>query len=227
MNTTYNISMDLLSVYNRISAAEVFATRAARGSMGNLQLTGEGWLIKTDKLGIDVGVEWEYQVYEHMQNRELNLAPECSIEEGVWGYPSSIMLKTINNGATLRDYIEAFLVGLIPAEPLISLMETTSQLLSDFWENGYTHRDLHPRNIVIGLNKKGDAWRPYIIDFSSSTHESQLEEYCYEQALILEEMSLQEDDLATLKEEIWELVDEPPKDFHKVMKALEANITSI
>lgn len=220
--------MDLINVYNIVAEREVFASRAARGNKGTLKMTGENWIIKTDKAG-ENGVAWEYQVYDHMHQWGLAgvLAPECALEEGVWGHPSSFIIEKINNGATLRDYIEAYLDGLIPCEPLVALMEATSQLLSDFWGNGYTHRDLHPRNIVIGLNRKGDAWRPYIIDFSSSTHESQLEEFCYEEALIIEEMATQEDDLETLKEEIWELVDEPPKDFYQIMKALEANITSI
>jgi tRNA A-37 threonylcarbamoyl transferase component Bud32 len=99
-------------------------------------------------------------------------------------------------------------------------MEVTSKLLADFWEAGYTHRDLHPRNIVVGLNSEGTAWQPYIIDFSSSTHEEQLEEYCYAEGLILAEMATQADDWEVLQEELWALVDEPPEDFAQLMHAL-------
>jgi hypothetical protein len=213
------IIMDLIDVYHTVSSLESFAVRAARGNRGNLRLSGDSWLIKRDKPG-EYGVAWEYQVYTHLQRQQLALAPLCELESGVFDHPDSICLRLISNGETLRDYIEAYLDGLIPADPLISLMELTSKLLADFWEAGYTHRDLHPRNIVVGLNSEGTAWQPYIIDFSSSTHEEQLEEYCYAEGLILAEMATQADDWEVLQEELWALVDEPPEDFTQLMHAL-------
>lgn len=210
---------NFLKIYNEISYLEKFADRASRGSMGEILETGEGWLLKTDKSGIE-GCRMEHYIYEHMQSQGHQFAPECALEMSeITTYPGTIVIKKINNGATLRDYIEAYLNGLIPAKVTKALMESTGKLLKDFWEKGYTHRDLHPRNIVVGLNKKGDQWKPYLIDFSTTTHESQEEQF----KLLYnwqEELATQKDDIDTLIEEIRELVDEPPSDFEEVLASL-------
>ena len=212
------IAMELMAVYNLVSYKDTFATRAARGQMGDLSEAGDGWLQKSDKVG-EQGVAWEYQVYAKLADDGLDLAPECSLNDGVFGHPDSILIRKVNNGATLRDYIEAYLEGVIPSAPLLQLAEATSELLHNFWEAGYTHRDLHPRNIVVGLNKLGAGWRPYIIDFSSSTHESQEEEFAYKETRIRAEMSTQAQDWETLTEEI-EVLATDPNDLNEFLSLL-------
>lgn len=219
----YEVNMDLMATYNKVSYLNTFQSRAAEGNRGNLSEAGDGWLLKSDKMGED-GVSWEYQVYAHIQAQGLDVAPECAVEEGVFGYPSTILIRKVNNGATLRDYIEAYLDGIIAKEPLLQLSLATSELLRDFWEAGYTHRDLHARNIVVGLNRLGKGWRPYLIDFSSSTHESQEEEFAYKEATIRAEMSSQADDWETLQEEILILA-RNPEDLYEFLSILGTYIS--
>lgn len=217
--------MNLVQVYNNVSHWDTFANRAALGTKADLREVGDGWLIKSDKQG-EVGVAWEYRVYEHMIGLDLPIVPDCDLEEGVFGYPDSILLRKIDNGATLRDYFAAFLDGLMPLELLVDLAKATSDILCEFWEAGYTHRDLHSRNIVVGLNSLGTDWQPYLIDFSTTTHEEQLEEYCQIYGLILAEMHDQANDWNFLSEDLWGLVEgiEPPDDFHLVMGALNSRL---
>jgi tRNA A-37 threonylcarbamoyl transferase component Bud32 len=217
--------MNLVQVYNNVSHWDTFANRAALGTKADLREVGDGWLVKSDKQG-EVGVAWEYRVYEHMIGLDLPIVPDCDLGEGVFGYPDSILLRKIDNGATLRDYFAAFLDGLMPLELLVDLAKATSDILCEFWEAGYTHRDLHSRNIVVGLNSLGTGWQPYLIDFSTTTHGSQLEEYCYAYGLILAEMHDQANDWNFLSEDLWAMVEgiEPPDGFHLVMGALNSRL---
>ena len=141
--SVYNFNLD---IYQKVSGKDTFAIRAAFGHKSTLSLFGEDVVVKKDLPGDDL-ISWEYQIYELLEG--LDLAPKCYLEEGT---DYGLHLEKINSGAAFEDYIIAFLQGEIPEKIMIEIFSKVGTVLNSFWEEGFTHRDLHLRNLVVGLD---------------------------------------------------------------------------
>lgn len=149
-----------LSIYHEISALRSFEERAAEGLNGDVKNLGNGWLLKSDKAHSQACAH-EFNVMSRLM--ETTICPEVEYDSN-----SSFLIQKIDNGATLEEYIMAYLNGLLPGKVLISLSATVADLLANFHEAGWVHGDLHGRNIVIEFD---NGWRPYIIDLGRGYHQ--------------------------------------------------------
>lgn len=162
------ICMEKLGLYNRVCQWRPFHERASEGTMSTVVEAGDGWLMKSDNVGEEL-VEREFQILLALQGSDL--VPDVDEEEGVFGYPDSFLIKRINNGASLGEYLRFFLTGDMDEVFLWEIFEATAEKINEFHSKGYVHGDLHDRNIVVGMNKGCTLFVPYLIDFGFSFHE--------------------------------------------------------
>lgn len=165
------IFMDKLVVYNLVCQWRSFHERAQEGTMSTVLEAGDGWLIKSDLKGEEL-VEREFQVLLALQG--TGLVPDVDEEEGVFGYPSSFLIKRVNNGATLGEYLRYFLSGASMNKAILwEVFEATAEKINAFHKLGFVHADLHDRNVVVGMDKGCTQFIPAIIDFGFSFHEDE------------------------------------------------------
>lgn len=80
-----------LQIYERVSQAGSFASRAGRGTMSVVR---------------------EFIITEHL--RGTGVVPQVDLDEGLYGYPLSFQMEKINNGGTLQDWLEFHSLSPIP-----------------------------------------------------------------------------------------------------------------
>jgi len=166
------VKVNFLKSYNLISEQEVFVRRSEKGKNSKILLTGNQYIIKSDLeiLPSNQGVSREFQIYSITNKLHLHFIPKCNLESDVFDNPKSIIIKKINNGATLVEYIQGFLEGIVPLYDLQELFKSINARINHFWQLGFIHGDLTPRNICIGINFGGTEWNPYLIDFDKTVY---------------------------------------------------------
>ncbi len=166
------VKVNFLKSYNLISEQEVFVRRSEKGKNSKILLTGNQYIIKSDLeiLPSNQGVSREFQIYSITNKLHLHFIPKCNLESDVFDNPKSIIIKKINNGATLVEYIQGFLEGIVPLYDLQELFKSINARINHFWQLGFIHGDLTPRNICIGINFGGTEWNPYLIDFDKTIY---------------------------------------------------------
>lgn len=165
--------VNFLNSYNLVGEQDVFVRRSEKGKNSKILLTWNNCIIKCDleeDLPKDQGVSKEYQIYSLAGKLHLHFIPMCELDIGVFGNPKAIIIKKINNGATLVDYIQGFLEGIVPLYDLQELFKSINARINHFWRLGFIHGDLTPRNICIGINFGGTEWNPYLIDFDKTVY---------------------------------------------------------
>lgn len=160
-------SKNILEIYTKVSNSKTFAERASQGNSAIVMDAGDGWVGKRDKPGIDL-VAREFHILAALQELDCNICPEIDLD---YGCPGEFMIRKINNGGTLEEYILEFLFNDLDRNLLVDLLKMIAFKLNTFWDNGYIHGDLHLNNIVIGIERGGKAWDPYLIDFGYSFHQ--------------------------------------------------------
>jgi hypothetical protein len=109
-------------------------------------------------------------------------------------------MEKINDGTTLEEYLEEFLLGTYSHSLFLDLCAAIGKMLNIFWEAGWVHTDLHAKNIVIDVDFQQQIWKPYIIDFGTTFHD-ELDHslgritFAEKKMAILQELPSPEDDL--------------------------------
>jgi hypothetical protein len=163
-------------VYAAICAARTLIERLDDGGNATLKPWATGWLAKSDRIGVEPQVAYEYEIYKALEAEGLAgvVTPECLLEEGVFGYPDTIIISQINMGASIGEYAEAYLAGQMPAELWLDLCQKTGEVINTFHDGDFVHCDLHCGNVVIEITVDGE-WRPVLIDFGVSSFPKELE----------------------------------------------------
>jgi tRNA A-37 threonylcarbamoyl transferase component Bud32 len=191
------LDQTILEVHHRISQKKTFRDRARLGNRGDFIEIEDNQIIKADKLGED-NAAWEFEVLVALE--ELGITPKPAVEEGVFGHPNSFQMEKINDGTTLEEYLEEFLLGTYSHSLFLDLCAAIGKMLNIFWEAGWVHTDLHAKNIVIDINWDQPIWTPYLIDFGTAFH-NDLDHplgrkvFAEEKMTILQELPSSEDDL--------------------------------
>ena len=76
-------------------------------------------------------------------------------------------IQCIDNAASLVDYTQAYLSGLIPIEVLQDILTLVVTAVTTFHSLGWVHNDLHDGNIVVGHGQH--TWEIFIIDVAMAT----------------------------------------------------------
>ena len=196
-------------VYLAVLNSETTGARLARGTQSTITpADNSGWIEKRDGLGTPPQVEWETEVYRLLQ--ELggeDLAPEFDSEAGD---EDSLVLRLVNNAASLEDYAVLFATQPYATAVWVGLCESVGRLIAQFHELGFVHTDLHYGNVVVGLEE--GVFRPYLIDFGITQH-ADLGAYPHALAVEPDEDS----DLERLDESLRDICSDP-----EFLKGLEA-----
>ena len=168
--------------YNLVAGLATTVSRAQRGACGSLTLEGNwggfNWLAKRDRPGMPCDylgrpmVYWEWEVLCNLQG--LGIVPTVDTEtsplEG-----GALYIECINNAASLGDYINAYLEGLLPFEVIKEILLLAKESIDKFHSCGYCHNDLHSNNLVVGHDRKG--WRVYVIDVALATYRGEVPDW--------------------------------------------------
>jgi hypothetical protein len=165
--------MDARRVYALVLKAESVGTRLERASQSIITPWDDtGWIVKEDAPGVPPQVEWETRVYSLLLELGADdLAPEFDEDAS----DGCLVIKLINAAASLEDYAALFATRAdLPIALWHELMGAVGRTVARFHSFGFVHGDLHPGNVVVGL--QGARFRPYLIDFGLTQHE-ELGEY--------------------------------------------------
>lgn len=192
----FTIELDMQKIYSKVCGTRAINSRFADATRGLVELEKMGWVRKTYPLGSDESIEWEFRCLGELQG--LGIVPELDEDEG---WDGGIVMECIDFGAGLFEYVQGYFLGIVDGESLEEIFRATRVVLEEFWEAGWTHGDLHTRNIVVGLGEKG--WQAFIIDFSHSYSEENRAEFAEMYCLIEEELPGAEGDEEFLKSDLW------------------------
>jgi tRNA A-37 threonylcarbamoyl transferase component Bud32 len=195
-------------MYAIINQTSEISSRLARGSNARLEWEGDTLTKYPNDLG---HVEWEAKILRQLEDRGFDRAPK------LYSYNDcSLTMSTINSAGTLMDYF--LLYASNPAKyfsDMQDIWEAATEVIEDFHEQGWVHGDLHALNILFEQEDKD--WVAYLIDFSSTYHKEELEDFCYEQDLIPEEVYTPEDDLQFLEEYILDNYPGDPQEVYDII----------
>lgn len=163
---------NMTALYNQITSRRSFQARAQEGSMSTVVDNRDGTVTKTDMMGGEL-VPREFRIM--LELIDTGLVPEVDEDSGVTGWPASFTMRKINNGASLGEYLECFLEGLVPFSIMEGILAATAAKINTLHEKGYLHGDLHDRNVVVEMDGDGD-FQPFLIDFGLAFHEDESEE---------------------------------------------------
>jgi len=126
---------------------------------------GYNWISKVDQSGCAMPlVQREWEILKELQN--TGLVPVVSpVSPHING--SIMHIQCIDNAASLLDYTQAYLNGLIPIGVLRDILTLVVTAVTTFHSLGWVHNDLHNGNIVVGHNQY--TWEVYIIDVAMAT----------------------------------------------------------
>ena len=193
-----NVTDELLDTYCRVAESETLSQRLTRGNNADFRRYGQDangatWLLKTDKPGREM-VAWEFDRLVELAPK--GLVPPVAEDRGVFGYPEGFLIRCVDNGATLEDYVAGYAAAQVSQELLEQLFAAVGDLLHKFWYDlEWVHGDLHLKNIVVGVDLGGTEWHPCIIDLATSyspdTRQKFAEQYC----MIAEDLLSWKDDM--------------------------------
>jgi RIO-like serine/threonine protein kinase len=86
--------------------------------------------------------------------------------DSLTGNSEGIKMQLINNAASLGDYAEGYVQGIVPIEVFEQIIEASLEAIDSMHKVGVIHNDLHANNVVISL--VDDEWTAYVIDFGWS-----------------------------------------------------------
>jgi serine/threonine protein kinase len=188
----YSIIMITNNHYNIVAAAATITSRLSRGQAGALKVEGtwdgHNWLSKIDLPGTVTDpkgrplVYREWTILRALQGTGLVPTVDESVDPSEEGY---MFISCVNNAATIGDYTQAYLNGIIPIEVLRELLELTSNLVEEFHSMGWCHNDLHSNNIVIGHSRH--SWEVYIIDVAVATRNNRVPTWLEREFIIEDE----------------------------------------
>jgi len=196
--------MQPIEAYNLVATSEALSSRLDRGQNATIELWGEEygkkWLLKTTRPGENPElIKNEIEVIRELQ--DTGVVPELHEDylDDSWGEAESYAMLMINNAASLGDYAEAAVAGIIPMNVLGDILKVAAASLEEFHQSGYIHNDLHANNLVITLAPKGQ-WKVYVIDFGWSYKEGELPDWMdYERSWVAEDNI---DDITYLAEDL-------------------------
>lgn len=160
-----------LEIYQQVSQAGSFASRASRGTMALVRELDDGRVEKSDRRDELPLVAREFILTEHLRN--TGVVPLIDVDEGLYGYPLSFQMEKINNGGTLQDWLEFHSRTPIPREVWAEIFQGVSQGIRAVWATGVLQGDLHVRNVVIGTDPSGHHLKPHIIDLGVAVMEDE------------------------------------------------------
>jgi hypothetical protein len=161
-----------LQIYELVSQASSFASRAGRGTMSVVRELDDGVVEKSDRRDELPLVAREFIITEHL--RGTGVVPQVDIDEGLYGYPLSFQMEKINNGGTLQDWLEFHSLSPIPRLVWEEIFQGVTEGIRAVWAAGVLQGDLHVRNVVIGTDPSGRRLRPHIIDFGVAVMDEEL-----------------------------------------------------
>jgi tRNA A-37 threonylcarbamoyl transferase component Bud32 len=98
------------------------------------------------------------------------ITPLCDLDEGVFGYPDSIVISRLDECAPLYEYAwECGDNGAMTQQLWMELCVEIGKTIRRFHDAGFIHHDLHAGNMVVEI-KKG-RWKPFLIDFGTASHD--------------------------------------------------------
>ena len=152
-----------LQIYELVSQAGSFASRAGQGTMALVRELDDGVVEKSDRRDELPLVAREFIITEHL--RGTGVVPQVDLDEGLYGYPLSFQMEKINNGGTLKDWLLFHSHSPIPKGVWAEIFQGVSEGIRAVWAAGVLQGDLHVRNVVIGTDASGRRLKPHIIDF--------------------------------------------------------------
>lgn len=160
-----------LQVYHQVSQAGSFASRAGQGTMSVVRELDDGMVEKSDRRDELPLVAREFILTEHL--RGTGVVPQVDVDAGLYGYPLSFQMEKINNGGTLKDWLEFHSHSPIPRAVWAEIFQGVSEGIQAVWAEGVLQGDLHVRNVVIGTDPSGRRLKPHIIDFGVAVMEEE------------------------------------------------------
>ena len=158
-------------VYNAIALkAATLESRLERGNNANILLKGEDekgikYVEKLTQKGVSFQLlENELEIFQFLYEEGAQVP--ILHEDTLSGDSEGIVMQLINNAATLGDYAEGYVEGIVPIEVLKEIMEASLEAIDFMHKLKVIHNDLHANNIVISL--VNGSWKAYIIDFGWS-----------------------------------------------------------
>lgn len=103
---------NISTIAQRISNLQTFSARSRLGNRGDLIEVENNQIIKADKVGED-STRWEFQVLVELE--DFKITPQPNLEEGVFGHPNAFQMEKIDEGTTLEEYLEEFIIGKNPS----------------------------------------------------------------------------------------------------------------
>jgi tRNA A-37 threonylcarbamoyl transferase component Bud32 len=158
-----------INYYHQVCGTSTTTSRLARGGCGTLTMAGHwaghNWLSKVDQDTCTTPlVQREWKILRELQATGL-VPVVSSVSPHING--GAMHIQCIDNAASLVDYVQAYLDGLIPIEVLRDILTLVVTAVTTFHSLGWVHNDLHDGNIVVGHGQH--TWEVYIIDVAMAT----------------------------------------------------------
>lgn len=158
-----------INYYNTVCGTATTTSRLSRGGCGTLEVAGHwaghNWLSKVDQSHCATPlVQREWDILTELQGTGL-VPVVSSVSPHLNG--GAMHIQCIDNAASLVDYTQAYLSGLIPIEVLQDILTLVVTAVTTFHSLGWVHNDLHDGNIVVGHGQH--TWEIFIIDVAMAT----------------------------------------------------------
>ena len=158
---------ELRTLYVAIIHSNTLESRMDDGRNGQIAPWSSGWLVKTDRDGMQPQVDHELAMYQLLDEEGLmgRITPTCDFGES---YDGQLVLQRINDCVSLGEYAMWCSDPRFTRKLWVNLCESVGLAIRQFHDHGFTHCDLHAGNVVCEL--EGDHLRPFLIDFGCSYH---------------------------------------------------------
>lgn len=149
-------------LYNKIALNKSVSERFASGYWSDVHLSLPGRVQKTTNNSF--GLEKEYSFMVTLWNTGFRDMPK-PIELKNDG--DTIVMEEIFYGTPFEEVFDLAQRKELPKFLVRHLLDLLSGVLENFWELGFSHNDLHGRNVLVGIDQQG-KWRVWLIDFGTS-----------------------------------------------------------